>query len=88
MNLNKVKFWNDVLMFLDFLLLAGSGFVLKFILPRGAGRLGDNFILLREEWLAIHNWTSVVLIVLLLIHLILNFNWIVAMLKSVFTRQN
>jgi len=76
MNKNKIKLLVDVGMFIDFLLLAFSGFVLKFMLPRGSGKLGGEFIFSRETWLLIHDWTSIILIILLISHLILNWLWI------------
>jgi len=76
MNKNKVKLLVDVLMFIDFLIIAFSGFVLWFVLPRGSGRLGNEFIFYRETWLGIHDWTGVILIILLILHLILNWQWI------------
>jgi len=76
MNRNKIKLLVDIGMFLDFIVLAFSGFVLKFILPRGSGKFGLEFLFSRETWLLIHDWTSLILIVLLISHLILNWAWI------------
>ncbi len=78
----KIKYIVDALMFLDFLALAFSGFVLKFILPRGSGRLfGEtSFIgLYRENWLTMHDITSLGIVILLIIHLLLNWTWIKCM---------
>jgi cytochrome b subunit of formate dehydrogenase len=75
----KTKFWVDLLLFLDFLALAISGFVLKYALPRGSGRLlGENTFLglLREDWLSMHNVTAVLIVIFILIHLLLNWAWI------------
>ena len=82
MNIPKTKFIVDLLMFVDFLVIAISGFVLWFVLPRGSGRLGESFIFLRENWLTIHNWSAVLLIFFLILHLILNWSWIKGMFKS------
>ncbi|MBU0893982.1 MAG: DUF4405 domain-containing protein [Nanoarchaeota archaeon] len=82
MNKNQVKFTIDLLMFIDFLLIAISGFILWLVLPRGGGKLGNLFIFLREDWLFIHHWTSVLLIILIIIHLLLNWIWI----KNMFLR--
>jgi cytochrome b subunit of formate dehydrogenase len=35
----------------------------------------------------IHDWSGLVLVLLVLIHLILNFRWIVGMTKSIFKRK-
>ena len=72
MEIVKKKFIIDILMFLDFLAVAISGFVL-WLVPKGSGK---------GVWLFIHDYSSVLLIILLLIHLILNWNWIKAMFKN------
>lgn len=87
----KVKFWVDILMFIDFLLLAISGFVLKYALPRGSGKLlGENTFLglFREDWLAIHNVTAVLIVFFILIHLALNWAWIKNMFLCSFRRNS
>ena len=69
-----------------------SSSILWFILPRGQGAHGDshcsqygtgiagNFIDVfgfpRYIWLDVHSWLSIALVVLILLHIILNFNWI------------
>jgi len=74
---------------------AVSGFVLwlGFSTGGGAGRsLGGgggagNLIfweLSRHTWLDIHDWAAVALLVLVLIHIILHWNWIVRMAKIIF----
>ena len=85
MDINKTKFVVDVLMFLDFLIVAISGFVLLIVFPAGeqSGR-APAFLLDRFGWLDLHNWGSIILIILILIHLILNFNWIKCMILNFF----
>ncbi len=84
----KVKFIVDALMFLDFLILAFSGFVLWKILKHDGLHFREQFIFYRWEWLAIHDWTSAILIVLLLVHLLLNWTWIKCMILGLFKRKN
>jgi len=86
MNRNKIKFIVDVLMFVDFLIVALSGFVLWRILPRGSGKAGNSFWFLREDWLAMHDWGAVLLVFFILVHLILNWVWIRSMFKFVFKK--
>lgn len=75
-------------MFIDFLVLALSGFILWLVLPRGAGGGRTSFLLLREQWLRMHDFTSVILVFLLLIHLVLNWQWIKAMFRNVFLSKS
>lgn len=88
MDKNKIKFWIDILMFVSFLIVAVSGFVLWLVLPRGSGRTGSVFIFLREEWLFLHDWLSVLLLLLIIIHLILNWVWIKSMFKINLGKRN
>ncbi len=78
MNRMKLKLLIDILMFLDLLVVAVSGFVIWFVYPTnsGSGRAGALFLLTRFQWLGIHNWVAVVFVILLLVHLFLNFPWI------------
>lgn len=84
MNKNKIKFIVDFLMFLDFLILAISGFILWFILPKGSGKLVNSFLFFREDWLLIHDYASVIVVILILVHLVLNWRWIWAMFRNLF----
>ena len=84
MDKNKIKFTVDFLMFINFLIIAVSGFILGLVLPSGSGRLGNSFIFLREDWLFIHNLGSVLLTLLIVVHLILNWIWIKSIFKSIF----
>ena len=52
MDINKKKFVIDFLIFIDFLIIAISGFVLWFIIPKGTGR---------GSWIFVHDWFSVLL---------------------------
>jgi hypothetical protein len=78
---------------LALLVQAVSGFVLWIALPRGDGfrfrgsgsRMGhESFGFDRPTWVDIHDWTAVALIVILLLHLLLNWRWIVSVTRRVF----
>ena len=78
------------------LLEAVSGFVLWFGFPTGGGGglgrhgggggLGEVTFweISRHTWIDIHDWVAVALTVLVLIHVILHWKWIVRMAKSLF----
>jgi len=89
MDKNKVKLYVDILMFLDFLILATSGFILKLIYIAGerSGKAGVIFLFDRFAWLKIHNITSIIIILLILIHLYLNWNWIKCMLSNLINKN-
>jgi hypothetical protein len=74
------------------LLEAVSGFVLWFALPRGGGyggRFGGGaeytfWLLSRHTWIDIHNWVAAAILVVVIIHLILHWKWIIYITKKVF----
>ena len=78
-------------LFLLALFQALSGFVLWFVLPRGSGGGGHGsaeitehatFWWERAAWIDIHNWVAVALLSLLIIHLTLNWKWILYRTKA------
>ena len=80
-----------VVLFLLGLLEMVSGFVLWFALPQGGwhgGRFGgvENafWSLSRHTWVDIHDWTAVVIVAVIIIHLVLHWKWIVYMTKKAF----
>lgn len=83
MNKTKINILVDILAGIVFLFSAFSGIVLKFFLPRGSGRLGGTFLnLSREFWISLHDVFSIFLIVLVLVHLILHWKWILNIFKK------
>ena len=84
----------DLIMFLLALFEVVSGFVLWLILPKGGGYRGGGglvvettFLWSRDTWIAIHNWVGVALVVVVVIHLVLHWRWIVSMTKRLCRRQ-
>jgi hypothetical protein len=66
-----------------------SGFVLWFVLPRGGGFMGGRNVSAvatfgwdRNTWLDLHNWGAVALVVIVIIHVVWHWGWIVRMTKS------
>jgi len=71
-------------LFIDFLVVAFSGAVLKFVYTAGqkSGSSGVVFLFGRFDWLKIHDLTALILVSLILVHLILNLSWIKHMFKG------
>ena len=69
-----------------------SGLVLWLVLPRGAwdyipmmNGSGRRFLgLQRIVWLDLHAWTAVTIVAIIIVHLILNWNWVVGVSKSIY----
>lgn len=83
-----------VIMFLLALFQALSGFVLWLVLPHGQGYRGGRGLELanyfwwpRDTWMDLHDWTAVALLVLVIIHLVLHWKWIVYTMKKAFSAK-
>ncbi len=83
----------DVIFALAMLFQGVTGFVLWFVLPGGGYRFRGGsgldaatpaFLFSRHTWLEIHKWLAVSLLILFAVHLIIHWQWIVAMTKSYF----
>ncbi len=83
----RVKFIVDALMFLDFLVLAFSGFVLWKFLKHDGFTFRESFIFARWQWINIHDWTALILVILIVIHLLLNWAWIKCMFLGLFKKN-
>ena len=80
---------------------AVSGFVLWLAFPSGGGGGGGGrgfgggggagnlsfWELSKHTWIDIHDWVAVALVILVIIHVILHWKWIVRMAKVIFQRQ-
>jgi len=68
-----------------------SGLVLWLVMPRGAGDYthmtqgsGRTFLgLQRNIWVDLHAWNAVMIVSIIIIHLILNWNWVVGVSKRI-----
>ncbi|NHM26620.1 DUF4405 domain-containing protein [Desulfofundulus sp. TPOSR] len=86
-----LNYWLGWLLFLAGLGLAVSGLVKWLILP-GGGRGGFRgeeavFIFARHTWTEIHQWLAVVIMVLVVLHIYLHWNWIATMSRQIFGRK-
>ena len=85
----------DILSYICFVFLLGTGLILKYILPHGSGRLvgrgtgsgsGEKLIttlwgLTTEEWGQVHFWLAAAILILMVFHLILHWKWITCVLR-------
>jgi cytochrome b561 len=65
-----------------------SGFLLWLVIPGGhrgfgIGQVTGDLLWSRYTWIEIHDWTAVALVVVVIIHIILHWKWIVYMTKKI-----
>ena len=97
MKRTTLDFTIDLLAFIDLICLTTTGLIMKYVLPPGSGGRGralreghgsehiqSLFSLGRHDWGDIHFYLAVGFVVLMIIHLILHFNWIKNYCKSLF----
>ena len=66
------------------LTMAATGYVLRFPLRPGTNRTHVLWGLSRHEWGELHAWASLGLLVVLAIHLVLHWDWVVTMIRRRF----
>src|SRR6516225_5035711 len=74
----------DLALYLVASALTGTGLLLAYRLPHGAARAGRILFLGldRHEWGDIHTWLAYVAILLAVVHLLLNWQWLVKVAAS------
>lgn len=66
----------DLIAFVGFVVLTTTGVLMRYILPPGSGYYSTIWSLDRHEWGSIHFWISVVFFLILALHLVLHWRWI------------
>lgn len=73
----------DLMLYLLFCALAGTGMLLSYRLPHGAGASRALFLDFgRREWGEIHTWLAYLSIAVLVVHLLFNSQWLVKVAAS------
>ena len=85
MKKNNWKYFIDTLLFVDFCSVMVVGLLMAFIIPGGSGETSRYFLgLHRHEWGNVHLFLAISLIGLLVIHVWLNWPWILHAVKTGF----
>jgi len=87
-----INFSIDLSMFLCMSFLAVSGIIQKYVLPpaRGTRRgLGPEEWggWTRHDWGEVHFWVAAALVILLTVHIILHWSWIVCRFENLFRKR-
>jgi hypothetical protein len=74
----------DLALYLVACTLTGTGLLLAYRLPHGVGHAGRIFFLGygRHEWGNVHTWLAYVAIFLVVVHLLLSWQWLVKVAAS------
>ncbi len=99
MKRGTINFIVDLVGFLALLGLVATGSIIHWVLPPGTSGLGRELHsgqgrehirellgMSRHDWGEIHLWLGIIFIVLMLVHLVLHWNWIKCYVRSLFTR--
>jgi hypothetical protein len=78
----SLNFLIDGIAFAAFVLLAGTGVLMRYVLPPGTGHFLTLWGLDRHEWGVIHFWIAVAMLAALALHLLLHWRWVVDMIQG------
>ena len=83
----ETRYIVDVTMLIVFVICAVTGFVLWYAFPSGSGGGWSVFLgLAKHDWITIHDYSSLILTVTIVIHFVINFNWLIQVTKRIFRR--
>jgi len=90
MEKTKINYVIDFLMIISFIVTAITGLVIFFFLPSGLKQGGYQTFLgiIKTTWSAVHDWSGIIFIILIIVHFILHWNWIISMTKNIFSNKN
>ena len=80
MNRTIVNIIIDIIAAFLFLGMIATGYLLRFPLPPGSNKTLSLWGYTRHQWGDVHFWISLGLLVVLLVHLVLHWNWIVTVI--------
>lgn len=72
----------DVIGFIAFVFLTSSGILLYYLLPPGSGRWAQLWEMDRHEWGELHLWLAVLFFLLMALHLLTHWRFILALFKG------
>lgn len=84
---NKFNFWLDITVLTGFVGSALTGILLWLILPHERGSDSTAFWgITRSSWVDIHDWVSLGVLVVLVVHIVIHWTWISAVARRYFTK--
>jgi hypothetical protein len=80
MNRTLLNILVDLAVGLLFLGMIATGYLLRFPLPPGSNKTHSLWGLTRHQWGDVHFWISLGLVLMLVVHLVLHWNWVVTVI--------
>jgi len=89
MNRQKTNYLIDLILTTLFFGVAGTGLFMYFFIPSGVqrGRYIVYMGLTKATWIWIHSRIGILMIILVVIHLLLHWKWIVCTTKNFFQKE-
>lgn len=86
---SKINYSVDILMLVFFIINSITGLIIFFFLPSAVkkGSYQEVLGIIKQKWVDLHNWSGIILLLLIVIHIILHWNWIVSKTKSFITKN-
>lgn len=82
MKRSTINFIIDTIAFVCFMFLTSTGILIRYILPKGNGSYLTIWGMDRHEWGGIHFWVAIIFLAMILIHIMLHWSWIIAIIKG------
>jgi len=85
----RINYVVDFLITISFIVTAITGLILFFFLPSGVkqGSYQTFLGIIKGTWSAVHDWSGIIFIILIVLHFILHWNWVVSMTKNLFKKK-
>jgi len=90
MNRARLNYWVDIALLVAFVIVAVTGLVLVLAFTSGEPGVGRNVTFMgtsKTAWQPWHSYAGIAMVVLVLIHLILNFGFLTSMTKVIFKKK-
>jgi len=90
MDKNRINYTIDVLMAFFVFIVSTTGLIIFFFLPDGVRQGGyQEFLGVTKRTISgWHDWSGVILIVLIFFHFILHWNWLIITTKNLFKSKD
>jgi len=82
MKRSHINFIVDTIGLTALVLLATTGWIMRFILPPGSGSSRVIWDMDRHQWGSVHTWLAAIFLVAMVVHLILHWDWVMCMVRG------